>query len=176
MGCLSTKPECPDWKSPDMCRCQPTEIVCFTDARYHKKLRPNIFVGWDDASDVAYCPQSGLFVLRQGVFKGEFDRTPLGKHSIDAIRRVDVFCDPRCGGAVVACSFRGWRLTEYSVQFTGSHWVRALQRWWRRVCWARRALPVAMALHARLGRGSGLQVLGDDLVLLCLTHYSFTAR
>ena len=46
---------------------------------------------------------------------------------------------------------------------------KRLQTWMRRILQQRRKLAAAMALHPRLGGGSGLAVLGADLVAVVLS-------
>ena len=49
------------------------------------------------------------------------------------------------------------------------HLVIRLQRWMRRVVLGRsRALALAMSLHARLGAGSSLSMLGEDVLSLLI--------
>lgn len=79
------------------------------------------------------------------------------------------YVDPRCTLINVQICGRTGRVSRHPI-FRGvlinvHHLVIRLQRWIRRVCISRpRAIALAMSLHARLGAGSSLSILGEDML------------
>ena len=68
------------------------------------------------------------------------------------------------------CNPCGVYLFVSRVVGVGMQCVRVIQRWWRRLGWQKRAHTFCMAAHPRLGMGSGVAVLSDDLMKAIAEH------
>ena len=83
-------------------------------------------------------------------------------------------CLPTCTLYNVVANKRGgkkrcWHPMHQGKLINLNHLLIRLQRWTRRVVLGRpRVMALAMALHARLGAGSVLAVLGEDVLSLLM--------
>ena len=76
----------------------------------------------------------------------------------------NVVANKRCWGQK-----RSWHPLHQGKLINLNHLLIRLQRWTRRVVLGRqRVLALAMVLHARLGDGAGLAVLGEDVLSLLM--------
>lgn len=83
------------------------------------------------------------------------------------------YAGPRCSLLYDLICERTGRITRHTIHrgvlINVHHLVIRLQRWMRRVVLGRsRALALAMSLHARLGVGSSLSMLGEDVLSLLI--------
>ncbi len=78
-----------------------------------------------------------------------------------------------CGVCVYFLEIAAWDHEMLLITPSVSTLQRALRAWLERKAVERR-LAVAMAAHPRLGAGSGLEVLGADLIDLCARFVTWT--
>lgn len=83
------------------------------------------------------------------------------------------YAGPRCTLIHVQMCGQTGRVSRHPI-FRGTlinvhHLVIRMQRWIRHVCISRpRAIALAMSLHTRLGAGSSLSILGEDVTSLII--------